>query len=163
MNSNFCLKCKTQFDENHFALISFKDCQHKLCGNCHDTSDFISECPIDREIQSQKLKTKSTLMSEKLPQKRSSMQIDKTNSTELPKQKTLNASVNELSVYTESNPTISNRARKVSQSPVKSIKSKIFKKCEIHSQHLLEIICKNSACQKYVCYECVAFGDHKVG
>lgn len=36
-------------------------------------------------------------------------------------------------------------------------------RCELHPDHLLDIICKNPKCQKYVCLECVAFGNHSVG
>jgi hypothetical protein len=35
-------------------------------------------------------------------------------------------------------------------------------RCELHPDHILDIICKNPKCQKYVCLECVAFGNHSV-
>ena len=34
--------------------------------------------------------------------------------------------------------------------------------CETHPNRKLEIVCRDDLCQKMVCLECVAFGQHTV-
>lgn len=43
-----------------------------------------------------------------------------------------------------------------------NIKLRAPERCELHPEHFLDIICKHPKCQKYVCLECVAFGNHSV-
>lgn len=43
-----------------------------------------------------------------------------------------------------------------------NIKLRAPERCELHPEHFLDIICKHPKCQKYVCLECVAFGNHAV-
>lgn len=53
-------------------------------------------------------------------------------------------------------------ARRSHRTSEVSSRSRQPARCELHPDHILDIICKNPKCQKYVCLECVAFGNHSV-
>lgn len=47
-------------------------------------------------------------------------------------------------------------------SEVLTARNRPLNRCDIHPDQFLDVICKHPKCQKYVCLECVAFGNHSV-
>lgn len=54
-------------------------------------------------------------------------------------------------------------ARSQRNSEVLTARNRPLNRCDIHPDQFLDVICKHPKCQKYVCLECVAFGNHSVG
>ena len=170
MNLNECVNCNEEINYKKGKFTALKDCEHRICSECLSNYNYSYLCPIDgnhiiqyKDSSAHKLKT-STLknltrknkakadISEVTSNSNRSNSHDSISSNQGRKEKTAdlkeNMEVGKSSFYI--NRSLINESGKSQH------------RCNLHPDYFLDIVCKHQKCQKLICLECIAFGNHSV-
>lgn len=188
MNPNVCANCQENFNYLDRTGIPLSGCAHKICEVCLNGCEGDFVCPLDGlssvvtkrkspgGFRSDRSRKQLLTRNDETSIMNSSNKGDEADSPNLLEhQDSLRPSetlgpagpARRLAADEQSRDALpkgprdpeANRSFRLSE---QGIRARPLERCELHSDHFLDIICKNPKCQKYVCLECVAFGNHAV-
>ena len=167
---NKCSVCQNSFNQTTMKANLHKECNHLICQSCTLQKDKAFTCPIDGIIsysiqEMEPAKDVEELMTLIEPKNNLLSQIFKPNDQDLPTDSSqmnngnlLNDLSNELNQLNDPD----NSLTLTDKITVQRHDKQPRRKCEAHPDYEADIVCRNITCEKYVCYECIGFGDHSV-
>lgn len=174
MNSNFCPTCKKIFDLDKREPVKLSESYEEVCKDC------FSKCSFGSKLQPQFISNKDE-NSFVTPFKIVDSESKVGNSTSFKSSNFLGGNerktpelvreeISQEDDLLRQDSLTSKKERgnemtllkKSSKSNELNRSIKVLNYCELHPNQILDVICVDSKCRKFVCLECVAFGNHAV-